>query len=262
MKMTMRRRVLVTLALASALALPGAPAMANGQGGGHHPAAYTCSGGDIPSGVYGSITVTGDCSVSTDAVIKVAGSVRVRPGASLDAQTAPSTIIIGGDVIAASGSVLGLGCQPPSLTGNSAHECAAAPDGHSVIAVKGDVTAVKATLVALNGIAVKGSVRLIGGGGPNYWSIKNNVIGHNLTVAGQTVAWIGVMFNQIGGNATLLLITVQDEHPGAPGVYVVSNTIGRNLVCVGLEPGVSGGFVPGAVNVVGGGAYGQCQSLV
>lgn len=70
------------------------------------------------------------------------------------------------------------------------------------------------------------------------------------------------MFNEVGGNVTLVNITVNDEHPDAPGVYVVSNTVGRNLSCWGLVPGVSGGFVPGAVNIVGRHALGKCASLV
>ena len=58
-------------------------------------------------------------------------------------------------------------------------------------------------------------------------------------------------------------ITVIDDHPEAShDVYVVSNTIGRNLVCWKLSQGVSGGFVPGSVNVVGRHAIGQCASLV
>ena len=81
-------------------------------------------------------------------------------------------------------------------------------------------------------------------------------------MSGQTAEWLGVLFNTVGGNATLTDITVVDEHPGAPGVYVVRNTIGRNLTCMGLTPGVSGGFVPGSVNVVGRNAIGQCASLV
>ena len=56
-------------------------------------------------------------------------------------------------------------------------------------------------------------------------------------------------------------ITLVEDHPGAAGVvYVVQNTIGRNLLCKGL-PGVSGGFVAGAVNTVGGKALGQCKEL-
>ena len=72
----------------------------------------------------------------------------------------------------------------------------------------------------------------------------------------------GLLFNWIGGNATLTDITLHDVDPGAPGVYVVRNTIRRNLSCFGLDPGVSGGFIPGEVNVVGRHAIGQCASLV
>lgn len=39
-------------------------------------------------------------------------------------------------------------------------------------------------------------------------------------------------------------------------------TVGHGVVCAGLVPGVSGGFGPGAVNVVGRHALGQCSSLV
>src|SRR5438270_13163201 len=59
------------------------------------PVAYTCTGGEIPSGSYASITVTGVCSVPADAVISVVGNVSVAAGAVLDAQIAPSTITVG-----------------------------------------------------------------------------------------------------------------------------------------------------------------------
>lgn len=107
---------------------------------------------------------------------------------------------------------------------------------------------------------VKRNVTLLGGGGAIPWSIKNSTIDGNLTVIGQTADWLGVLFNWIGKNATLIHITVTD--PGDPGRlgFVVRNTIGRNLTCAGLAPGVSGGFLPGDVNVVGRNAIGQCAS--
>jgi hypothetical protein len=258
MEKATRLRILGSLAVAAALALPTGPAMAAPSG----PMPYTCTGGGIPSGDYASITVTGFCGVAPDAVITIVGNLNVAAGAFLDAQSAPSTITVGHNVTAAAGSLLGLGCQPPSYTGNSGHECAVEPDGHSTITVNGNVTATDAAAILLNGIAVKGNATLTGGGGPIPWSIKNNTIGGNLTVSGQTTEWLGVLFNSIGKNATLTDIAVTDEHPGAPGVYIVRNTIGRNLTCMGLTPGVSGGFVPGSVNVVGGNANGQCASLV
>jgi hypothetical protein len=252
--------ILGSLAMVVVLALSGGPATAGESGHGHKT--YTCAGGDIPSGTYANIRVTGPCAVPADAVIKVYGNVRVAPGAILDAQSAPSTITIRGNVTAGSGSLLGLGCQPPSYTGNSAHECAIEPEGHSSISVSGNIMASRADTVLLNGISVRGNVRLRGGGGDIPWSIKNNSIGGHLKATGQAPEWLGVLFNSIGGNVTLRRITLHDVDPGAPGVYIVSNTIGRNLFCARLDPGVSGGFVPGAVNVVGGKAFGQCKSLV
>jgi len=55
---------------------------------------YTCAGGDIPSGTYASITVTGFCDVVPDAEINVVGNLNVAAGAFFDAQSAPSTITV------------------------------------------------------------------------------------------------------------------------------------------------------------------------
>ncbi len=267
MRTARRHWVLATVLVAAGLVFSGTPAMAAVSSKGT-PRGYTCTGGEIPSGNYASITVRGACSVPANAGINVAGNVDVRTGGSLDAQSAPSTITVGHNVTAAPGSTLGLGCQPdyfnpdgsPLKTG---HPCIEPPDGVSTILVKGNVTALGADLVLLNGIKVNGNVTLLGGGGPIPWSVKNNTIDRNLTVAGQTTDWLGVLFNSVGGNATLIHITLTEDHPDASGaVYVVRNTIGRNLICMGLTPGVSGGFIPGSVNVVGGHAIGQCASLV
>ena len=262
----MRRalRVLALSAGAAALVSSGTAVAAAKAPAGHgtSPTAYTCTAGDIPSRTYASITVTGACTVPAGAVIDVVGNVNVEAGAVLDAQSAPSTITVGRNVTAAAGSLLGLGCQPPSYTGNSGHECQIQPEGHSTVVVHGNVTATDAAAVLLNGITVDGNVTLSGGGSAIPWSIKNDTIGGNLTVSGQTTEWLGVLFNHVGRNVTLTDIAVIDEHPGAPGVYVVRNTVAWNLTCTGLTPGVSGGFVPGSVNVVGRNAIGQCASLV
>ncbi len=221
------------------------------------PRPYTCKGGDIPSGSYASITVTGTCAVAADAVIKVAGGVYVGADATLDAQSAPSTITIGRNVVAAKGALLGLGCQPDGV--HTGHACTVEPDGHSTITVKGNITALGANTVLLNGITIKGTVTLLGGGGDIPWSIKNDKIGGTVTVIGQTAAWVGILFNTIRGSVTLAYVTVTD--PGSLP-YVTLNTIRHDLVCFGNPQGVSGGFIPGEVNTVGGHAYGQCATLV
>lgn len=134
--------------------------------------------------------------------------------------------------------------------------------GHSTIAISGNVTGTDSDTVLLNGITVNGNVTLTGGGGEIPWAIKNDTISGNLTISGITADWLGVPFNSIGGNATLTNITATGPGDPSPLVYVVRNTIGQNLTCTGLAPGVSGGFIPGEVNVVGHNANGQCASLI
>ncbi len=275
----MRLGVLGTLVVAGALALSGGPAMAAVSW--PSPAAYTCTGGDfatqnftsIPSGIYASITVKGACAVAPDAVITVIGNINVAPGAVLDAQSAPSTITVRHNVTAGPGSLLGLGCLPNPPGHTTGHPCIVEPNGSSDITIKGNVTAWDANAVLLNGITVKGNVTLIGSEGTASvaerataipWSIKENTIGGNVIVGHMTPLWIGLLDNKVGGNVILFNVHITDGLPPnndpMPTIFVASNTVGRNLVCYGLAPAVSGGF-PGEVNVVGGKALGQCANL-
>lgn len=267
MKKAIRLRILGSLAIAAAIALPTGSAMAAGPG----PTAYTCAGGNfgtgtftsIPSGTYASITVTGVCNIVPGAVINVVGNLNVAAGAVLDGQSAPFTLTVWHNVTAAAGSLLGLGCQPSNAIGRFAGvPCAADPTGHTTITVHGNVTATDANTVLLRKVTVDGNVSLAGGGGDIPWSIKGMSIGGNLTISGVTADWLGLQFSWIAGNAVLTDITALD--PGDPGraVFVVQNTVGRNLVCMGLEPGVSPGVFPGEHNTVGGKAIGQCAPLV
>jgi hypothetical protein len=235
------------------------------------PPAYTCTGGDfasgtftsVPSGNYASITVTGVCNIQLDAVINVVGNLNLAAGAVLDAQSVPSSITVGRNLTAASGSFLLLGCQPANSIGMSAGvPCAVQPASHTDITVNGNVTATNANTVIMRLVTVNGNVTLTGGGGDIPWSIKGNPILGNLTISGVTATWLGVLFNGIGGNATLTNITATDPGDQGRTVAVVENTVGRNLTCTGLAPGVSGGFIPGEVNHVGHNATGQCASLI
>lgn len=224
---------------------------------------YTCTGGSIPGGSYASITVTGYCDVVPEAVINVSGNINVAPGAVLDAQSAPSTINVGHNITAGAGSILGLGCQPAGAIGRFAGVPCADPYGaeQTVITVDGNITATDADTVLIRKVTVDGNVSLSGGGGEIPWSIKGNTIGGNLTISDVAADWLGVQFNQIGGNAVLTNITALD--PGDPGraVAVVENTVGNNLICSGLAPGVSPGFIPGETNHVGHKALGQCTAI-
>ena len=260
--------MMVASFLAAATGLVGATGVASAA---PSSTAYTCTGGDLPSGTftsipsgnYASITVTGVCNIQPNAVINVAGNIRVAPGAVLDAQSAPSTITVGHNVVADAGSLLGMGCQPTNTIGMFAGVPCADPyaDGHTTITVDGNVFATNADTVLLRKLTVGGNVALNGGGGEIPWSIKGNTIGGKVTIGGVTADWLGLQFNTIGGTAALTNITVTD--PGDPGrtVAVVENTVGRNLNCTGLAPGVSGGFIPGEVNHVAHKATGQCAAI-
>ena len=103
---------------------------------------------------------------------------------------------------------------------------------------------------------------LAGGGGDIPWAIKWNTIGRNLTASGVTADWFGALFNTVGHNATLTNITATDPEDPTPPVFVVQNTIGWNLNCMGLGPALAAGFSPfEPLNTVGHKATGQCASL-
>jgi hypothetical protein len=144
------------------------------------------------------------------------------------------------------------------------HPCANDPEGTSVITVNGNVTATDAELALLNGITVKRNVTLTGGGGDGEdWVVKGSKIDGNFTASNIVPDFFGLLYNQIGGNATLTNITAIDPEDGGFGsVNIVLNDIGRNLNCSGLGPRLSGGFIPGAVNTTGGKSTGQCVGLV
>jgi hypothetical protein len=268
MKFRLALLAVVALSVAVASGLVGAAGVASAT---PFPGTYTCRGGDlasgdftsIPSGTYATITVAGVCNVQPNAAIKVIGNLTVMPGAVFDAQSAPSTITVGRNLVAGPGSFLGLGCQPTNTIGMFAGVPCADPyaAGHTTITVKGNISAGDADTVLIRHVTVGGYVNLNGGGGDIPWSIKGNAIAGNLTVNNVAADWVGVQFNHVGGNAILTRVTSLD--PGDPGrtVAVVENTVAGNLGCSALVPGVSGGFIPGEVNHVGGDAAGQCAAI-
>ena len=266
----MRFRLALVAIVVVALSVIGLTGIASAAPGNN----LTCSGGTwtgdpatsiftiIPSGNYGSITVTGVCQPAPGAVINVTGNISVAPGAMFDAQSFTSTITVGHNITAGTGSLLGLGCQPVGSIGMFAGvPCNDDPNGQTVITVNGNITAANADTVLIRKVTVKGNVSLSNGGGDIPWSIKGNTIGGNLTISNVAADWLGVQFNRVGGNVVLTNITALD--PGDPGrtVAVVENRVGNNLICMGLAPGVSPGFIPGEVNHVGHKALGQCAAI-
>jgi hypothetical protein len=230
--------------------------------------ALTCSGGNIASGTYKSITVTGACKVPNGRTVVVQHNVLIQPGAKFDAQT-HSTVTIKGNVIAQSGSSFGLGCT-------TAHPCdgdMGEPDGFTTHdSVWGSVILNDVFNAALNGDHIGHNV-IVNGGGAGLLnpetdfvplSIKDDTIGGNVIVNGLTTVWFGVIRSTIGGN--VVITGFQGSDPDSN--EVVANTIGGNLICIGNSPAAQFGDAvedgpPGyGPNDVAGHAIGECADLV
>lgn len=231
------------------------------------PAPLTCSGGQIHSGTYSSITVTGDCTVKPGATVVVRGDVTVQPGASFDGST-NSTIKIRGNVVAGAGSSFALGCTPAHpCDGNESQEFSTTDSVGGNVVLNGVFNA------ALNGDRIGGDV-IVNGGGAGLLdpevafiplSIKDDKVGGNIVVNGLTTVWFGIIRSTIGGN-----VIVMDVHGSDPDANeIVANKIGGNLVCTGndpvaqfgdaiFDPGLPPGYGP---NKVKGQAIGECADL-
>lgn len=231
------------------------------------PASLTCSGGEIASGTYSSITVTGACQVPDGATVVVRHNLTVAPDAMFDAQT-DSTVTIYGNVRAERGSQFGLGCT-------EAHPCdtTGAPPaaGSTDDFVRGNVILNHVYNAALNGDHIGGNLISHGGGAQTTadgfvpFSVKDDTIDGNVVITGLHTVWFGIIRSTIGGTV-VLTNNVQSGDPDAN--ELVANTIGRNLICHGNVPAPQFGDAveegpPGyGLNTVGGHTTGQCTGLV
>lgn len=250
--MAVRRSATVVLA-AGVLALGGV-----GTASASAPTAGTCSGGDVASGTYSSLTITGACTVPSGATVTVLHNLTVAPGASFDAQTT-STVTVDGNVLAGAGSQVGLGCT-------MAHPCSDGSAGPSNDTVWGNVVLNHVYNAAFNGDHIGGNLVVAGGGpgasAPGFipFSVKDDVIGHNVIVSGLDTVWFGIIRSHIGGNVVLSNIHAIDPDANE----VTTDTIAGNLICHGLSPAPQLGDALGdpinGVDTVGGQLVGQCAN--
>lgn len=130
----------------------------------------------------------------------------------------------------------------------------------------GNLTLVQVFNAALNGDTIGGNLTSTGGGAgllnPETdfvpFSIKDDVVGGNLTVTNLTTVWFGVIRTQVGKNVMLHNITLSDPD----GNEYVSDVIAGTLNCRGNSPAPQVGDSGGAPDVVGKHALGQCAHLV
>jgi hypothetical protein len=144
---------------------------------------YVCSGGNIPSGTYTSILVTGACSVPFG-LVQVKGDLTVAPGALLDATTPagifgptpanlPGIVQVGGNLNVESGAVLFLGCDFAIVCplGSSTYPGLLFPDHPELGSsnpgdiVAGNIKSDRALAVVVHSVKIGGNASLIGGGG-------------------------------------------------------------------------------------------------
>ncbi len=260
------RALLLVLFAASAMVVTAGSASASPA-----PTSTSCSSGNIASGSYASLSITGNCTIPDGAVVTVARQVTLARGATLNAMTA-STVHISGNILVAPGATLSLGCsfeltQPPFPGGP-----VFCPAGVSHDQVDGNIVATGAKTLKVNGITLNGNLVSVGGGvavtgpgastceqhpAPLNFPIKDNTINGNVMITGWQGCWLGYIRNVQNGNAIIM-----GNHTGdADSTEIVTNTIHGNLICRANTPVPQIGDSHGEVNTVSGHKLGQCAAL-
>jgi hypothetical protein len=255
----------------------------------HQHKVTVCTGGAIAPGDYGSMRVTGICTMPTGHV-NIWGNLTIAPGALLDAvapgdptsgtPVVPASVAISGDVKVLPGAVLLLGCSPNI-------SCAPPAAGITFDVIHGDLTAYGAQGVVLHDVAVNGDVQILGGGGgaagascaaqapspapintalapwsedpalvqtPVYTDVEDGQIGGDLRVVGLSTCWLGTLRNWVRGNVSFAHNTFGD--PDA--MEIGNNLIWGDFGCWDNSPApqFGEGAAPDLVNEH---AFGQCS---
>ncbi len=231
--------------------------------------AATCAGGSIAPGTYGSLTITGFCTVDQGPV-KVWHSVLVEPNAGLIAAFGDGPqLAIGGSLYVERNAVLVLGCEPEAFT------CINDPDQtvgtfSSKGTVYGNLSATNALAVIVHNAYVGGNVRVHQGGGgyncnpqaalfgsPAYATFEDTSIGGNATINGMQTCWLGFFRTTVDG-----WVRYQNNSTADPdGNEVDTNVVHGNFVCSGDNPAAQVGDSEGLPNIAFGKASGECASL-
>jgi hypothetical protein len=244
----------VVMIIVPVSALSAAPAMAIA------PVPLCSSETTALSGHYHNLTITGNDYVADGATVTVRGNLTLARGACLDAFSL-GTVHIGGSIFVGKGATLALGCSPGALGPPFTQPpCNGMTTDDTV---GGDIIANQPLTMYLTADTVGGSVFSFGGGPGTVLSpyvnfpIKENTIRGNLIVQGWHGAWAGALRNTVGGN----LIFSRNIAADPDANEVVTNTVKRNLICIGNSPAVQFGDSGGLPNTVGGHKLGQCTAV-
>jgi hypothetical protein len=259
---------------------------------------HTCAGGFIPSGSYGSMTVTGPCIVT--GTVSVHGGLTIAPNAVLNAtDSVPGVpgcssvhLDVSGGIRVLSNGVLFLGDS-----NNRAPAGTGCPNSNDM--VNGGIVGQGATSVVVHGTRINGGFSLSGGGGGNSYTlfpppeglfcsdvvvggvdvgppfsdVEDSQINGGASIVGLNTCWMGFISNQVNGG-----VTINNNTMGDPDAIEIGlNTIHGGLACSGnlrdpnshiLPDDGSGGVPtnsfdgsPPNPNTVTGQETGQCAGL-
>jgi hypothetical protein len=256
----------------SAAALFSPSALKNGEmKGALHRAdtGTTCAGGSIPAGTYGSLIVTGFCTVDQGAV-KVRHSVLVEPNAGLIAAFGNGPqLAVGGSLYVGRNAVLVLGCEPEAFA------CINDPDQSvgtfsSKGTVYGNLTAIHPLAVIVHNADIGHNLRVHEGGGgyncdpqnalfgsPAYATFEDVSVGGSATIDKMQTCWLGFFRTTVGGSVRYQYNATADPD----GNEVETNVVHGNLGCTGDSPDAQVGDSGGLPNIVFGKATRECASL-
>jgi len=214
----------------------------------------------------GNVVVTGKATVEAGAALVSAyGLANSVPGTA-------SSLTIGGDVTAATGASLILGCDVNHFV---CLDDATAPK--SMTTIGGNLTATAPLGVILHDTTIAGDFRSAGGGGgknctatppPNqtvfyalpgnggsvYSDIEDTLVEGNLWLTGLTSCWFGALRDKIWGSATFSNLTFMDFD----SIEILSSKVHGNMICQNDSPPLQFGDAGQGGNEVGGYGTGEC----
>ncbi len=224
---------------------------------------YTCMGGSIPGGSYGSVLVKGPCTVDAGTVT-VAHQFIVGKSGELLAAFGSSNLRVAGSLVVRSKGILVLGCEP------DAFPCLDDPTLTTNEWVGGDLLVRGALASIVHHTRIGHSLYQLNGGGgvncdsqpalqgsPYYGTYEDVNVGGNVTIVGMHSCWLGLIRTHVAGSVFYSNNVMADPDANE----VVTNVIGGDLVCTGNSPAPQVGDSTGNLNVVGHMALFQCAGL-
>lgn len=260
-----------------------------------------CTGGNLASGTYTSLTVSGECYIPDGTTVTVTGNLIVSAGAMLDAvspggagssallgSALPGTLVVNGNISVGRGAALLLGwCVEPN-GGSGSENCDRNEQSSPGDSVSGNISATGAESVIIHGVSVGGSVVINGGGGgvqcvtPTLFSDDSDPaingsqsIGYDFDPVNyddleSSTIGRGVIvenlnscwFGAVRDDVTRSFTFDHNTMADGDGDEVVGNAVGLSMACVGNSPAVQFGDSGAAPDVVAGSATGQCAAPI